>query len=189
MGSKPQQVLRDKAELESLIQVCLEVSKLAGRAISRDQIEEDWQNAPHKKPSEDQMRFIYIFMLPNNEPLKVGMSAFAGRHTELGHQYRPGKGGTLAHAILRCKKKIMDHCPTDMHSELDQLGEGRIESWMVNKLDLIKFRFEKNVDPMAIALLEVFLQCKLNPVFEGAGKGWGSQKKLRDPPKKNTGTT
>jgi hypothetical protein len=165
---------------------------LAGRNVSDNQIKWKWENAPHQMPSEERIPLIFAFILPGNRPLKVGQQhPGTKRGNELKNQYYPSKKESLVSAILRCKGVVKKNCPMEFHGGIEKL-ENRItepwrrdrttERWMLDKLSLLTFRFDISVDPMAIELLELFLQCKLWPVFEGAGRGPWSKKKLQDQP-------
>lgn len=167
-----------KTERDALIETCIAVAKLAGRDVSRGQIKDDCLDAPHKRPSEDAAPLIYIFLLFDN-PLKVGKS-IAIRGTRVGNHYNPKTKSSLARAILQCKAPIKQLCPQEMHREIDALEwKEQVESWMERNLTLVRLRFDRRIDPMVVELLEIFLQCKLRPLFEGTSRGAGSLKKLQ----------
>lgn len=192
MKNAPQRVLLYEHELPALTQACVEITERAGRYVSNDQIKPHWEQAPHKMPSEERIPFIFVFILPGNRPLKVGQQRpNPKRGNELKNQYYTSRKESVASAILRCKSEVKKNCPTDIHVEIENLEDRAIEPWrrdrtierwMLEKLSLLRFRFDPDVDPMAIELIEFFLQCKLWPVFEGTGRGPGSKNRFHDQP-------
>ncbi|HTS20060.1 MAG TPA: hypothetical protein VMP11_20970 [Verrucomicrobiae bacterium] len=167
----------NKAKRDQLIQTLIEVAKLAGKDISRDQIRDDCLDGPHRRPPEDRSPVIYVFAL-FGKPLKIGKS-FAKRGTRLGSHYNPDANSPLAKAILECKDGIKQMCPQEMHAEINDLGKECVGSWMQKYLTLTRLRFDGAIEPMVVELFEVLLQCKLCPLFEGTSRGHGSLKKLQ----------
>lgn len=161
----------DKAELNAFIQpltkALLEVAELAGSGISPNLIKVEPFLAPHKKPSEEATKLVYVF-LHSDTVLKVGMSVGRARGTRLNNNYNPRVPGTLAERIHSSKDVIKQVCPQEMHSEIDQLTPWKkhIRSWMEKNLTLITFRFDERTNDRMILLFEVFLQCKLNPLLK-----------------------
>jgi hypothetical protein len=163
----------NEPELDALRANLVTVATLAGKNISGDQIVVAYLHAPHEKPVGVPAKLLYVFLL-GDKPLKVGSALARAR---LPNNYNPDpRIDSLASRILQCKEAIKGVCSLGMHTEIDQLGKEHIQSWMERNLALVTFRFDKSIDPMAIDLFEVFLQCKLRPLFE---EGWGSLKKQR----------
>jgi len=175
------------AELEALKQSCIAVAGLAGSELSSPDIGVDRLEAPHRAPSEDRTRIVYIFFL-RQKPLKVGKSAALRRGTRLGNNYNPSVGGSLAGAILECKDAVKGVAPEELHSEIDSLRRDGIKSWMERNLTLVRFRFNRATAPEVIVLLEQFVRCRVRPLF---AEGWGSRRKQKslDPVKRESAMT
>lgn len=142
-----------------LIDDFIKVAALAGGNLSLQDFTLDFLEAPHKQPRNlpPGKMAVYIFFL-GNQCLKVGKvgSHSTARYTS--QHYNPkSSSSNLAKSILRQKTllKLLD---------IDELSVG---DWIRTSTKRINILLPDTVGMPVLGLLESFLQCRLNPLFEG----------------------
>ncbi len=102
---------------------------------------------------------VYVFAR-GNDVLKVGKVGSKSQARYTSQHYNPGSApSTLAASILaeRARHELNDDDAT-------QMGQ-----WMKNNLDRVNFLLDERLGMRVLTLLEAFLQCRLNPRYEGFG--------------------
>ena len=54
-----------------------------------------------------------------------------------------------------------------MHEDVNRLSERNIKSWIENNTTRCHFFIDAELDDLVLSLFEVFVQCRLKPLFEG----------------------
>ena len=168
-----------KNDPNKLLDDFLDVARIANVPVSREQVEIVQKPAPHERPTVRSGQFVYVFSL-DNHCLKVGSVTGSNDPTRLTNHYNP-KGGVsvLARSILENRGRVRGFLDPQRQQEFDQLPapvwepyRGRSQAsivarWMEKNLTLYIFQLRGDVDRCAVLLLEIFLQCRLRPLFEG----------------------
>ena len=148
-----------KWDVEAEIETFRKVAELAGFELSSDDIHVDLRPAPHKPPSELPSGKMAVYVFHYGEIcLKVGKAGPNSSARYTSQHYSPtAANSTLAKSILKDKKSF----------ENVKLNESDIGAWMKEYTDRVNLLVEKRRGNLLLALLEVFLQCRLNPKYEG----------------------
>lgn len=145
----------------SLIESFCQVAELAGVSLDQNDFIVDKRPAPHVPPTKlpDGKSAVYIFIF-KGQTLKVGKAGpnSNARYTSQ-HYNAEGAKSNLA-------KSLVDHGNLiGLTLSKDEAG-----SWVRANTDRINFLLDAKYNKFVIPLLESFLQCKLEPVYEGVMK-------------------
>ena len=113
---------------------------------------------PHERPNLPEGKMaVYVFSTETCV-LKVGKVNPGSADRYKYQHYRPkGAGSTLAKSLLADKNACL-RC---------SLNEKNISDWIRNNTDRVNFLIDANIDKFVLNLLEAFLQCRLQPIYEG----------------------
>lgn len=137
----------------------IEVAKLAKATLSAADITVVASAAPHDLPPtlKNGDVAVYVFIW-NNDCLKVGKVGPKSHARYISHHYNPSSSqSNLAKSILAEKESM----------GLQHLTDQSVGEWIRSHVDRVNFVLngEKNIP--VLNLLEAFLQCRLEPRFEG----------------------
>ena len=141
-----------------LLKDFLMVSKLAGIDIQLDDICIQPQKMPHRRPSLPEGKVaVYVFS-DAERVLKVGKAGQKSGDRYRYHHYNPcAANSTLAASLVR------DECAVRRYN----LNKENVGAWIMENTDRVNFILEANVGMWALMLLEAFVQCRLQPAYEG----------------------
>jgi hypothetical protein len=143
----------------ALVNDFLKVAALAGADVPAGALTVEAAHAPHVPPSSLPYGKMAVYVFCWGEKcLKVGKAGPRSRARYTSHHYLPGSSGSnLAKSLL--------HAGVDL--ELPQIQETEVGLWVRNNADRYNFLLERRCGIATLTLLEAFLQCRLQPVFEG----------------------
>jgi len=150
--------MEDK-EIDQLIVDFLKVAKLAGVDIPVRSITTEVLRQPHTPPTElsSGKMAVYVFFW-NEVCLKVGKVGPKSQARYTNQHYNPhGSNSTLAKSILKGQKELGLH----------NLTEPTVGNWIKSNTDRLNIILDVSLGVLVLSLLEVFLQCRLSPKFEG----------------------
>lgn len=155
-------------ELDKLIEDFLKIAYISGVSLSQHKIITEILTAPHHRPAglSAGKKAIYVFLIEEH-CLKVGKAGPRSVARFASHHYNTkSSGSNLARSVLKSRDLLKSVLPS-MQSEIDQLSERNIGSWLENNTTRCHFFIDSEVDDLVLSLFEIFLQCRLKPLFEG----------------------
>jgi hypothetical protein len=138
------------------------VAKIAGVDLDADAIRIERLPAPHKPPSRlpSKMMAVYVFSL-GSEVLKVGKVGPKSHARYTSQHYNPRSAlSTLAASMLKDASVF----------GADKTDETNIGDWIRTRMDRVNFLLDESYGPRLLGLLESFLQCRLQPRYEGISR-------------------
>ena len=156
-------------ELTELIKDFCEVAEKSNIDISVKNIDKEILEAPHKQPKNlpTGKKAVYIFMA-DDRCLKVGQVGPNSNARFTSQHYNPwSSGSNLAKSILKSKDLNKEELPQKLCDAIDQIYEGNVGDWIKNNTSRINIFINGNKDKKVLNLLEIFIQCRLDPFFEG----------------------
>ncbi len=113
---------------------------------------------PHERPNLPQGKMaVYVFSTETCV-LKVGkVNPGSGDRYKYQHYRSKGANSTLAKSLL-ADKNTCGRC---------NLSEKNISDWIQKNTDRVNFLIDADIDQFVLGLLEAFLQCRLQPIYEG----------------------
>ena len=146
-------------EIVGLAKDLIKVAYLAGMPLSAEELSVEFLRAPHNPPSRLPVgkAAVYVFC-HKGRALKIGKVGpnSNARYTSQHYSPRAAKS-TLAASILKHGAEIGIHGIT----------EPAVGDWIRVNTDRYNFLLDSSYPIRLLTLLESFLQCKLDPVFEG----------------------
>ena len=136
----------------------IKAAALAGINIPRPDVEVEFLCAPHRPPSSlpDGRMAVYVFML-GDRCLKVGKANQKSLARYCSQHYGLNAPSTLAKSLLTRRKNF----------DCNGLNEQNVKAWICEKTTRLNFLVPSRYGIFALSLLEAFLQCRLQPEFEG----------------------
>jgi hypothetical protein len=149
------------ATIQSLLNDFVQVAKLSGIDVSKDDLIFEILGSPHQPPKNlpKGRVAIYVFCY-NNHCLKVGKAGPKTKQRFTTQHYNPGSApSTFADSLLNGQNKI----------GLNTLTKENVGDWIKANTYRFNLLLNKTTNRFSLNLLESFLQARLNPVFEGSG--------------------
>jgi len=146
-------------ETQMLVVDFKKVAALAGIDISATALVVESAPAPHVPPSSlpKGKMAVYAFFC-RGECLKVGKVGPKSQARYTSQHYIPhSSNSNLAKSLLAARTEM----------ELLDLQDSEIGAWIQSNVDRFNFLLDARCGIAALTLLEVFLQCRLKPRFEG----------------------
>jgi hypothetical protein len=147
------------------------VARLAGCPIPLSDIEVEYFPAPHKQPSSlpPERMAVYVFMF-RKRCLKVGKAGPNSAARFCSQHYGNKAPSTLAKSLVKRQAEI----------GASKLNDKNVKDWICEKTTRINFLIPSQYGVFTLLLLEAFVQCCLQPEFEGfagqrAGKAFVQQ--------------
>lgn len=132
---------------------------LAGISISISEIEVRFDAAPHVPPSSlpAGKMAVYVFML-GEKCLKVGKAGPKSAARFCSQHYEANRApSTLARSLLK------GQCDIGVSS----LEDSNVGKWIRDNTSRVNFLIPSRYGMFSLSLLEAFVQCRLEPEFEG----------------------
>ena len=150
--------------VSQIISDFIRIANIAGFNTSYSEIQHDLLKAPHEpRKLPDNYQAIYVFSMSSNDNrvLKIGKSGKNTKARFLSQHYNPRScNSNLSKSLLNDAifwKTIRYPKPNE-----DQIG-----TWLKRNTDRDNFYFLSDLGRYYLSLFEIFLQCRLNPYFEG----------------------
>ncbi len=135
------------------------VAKLGGIKIESDAVGIEILTMPHKPPSNlpKGKMAVYIFST-EKRVLKVGKAGPKSKARYTSQHYNPGSApSTLAASMLKDENAVQRY----------GLNKLNISDWIKESTNRVNLLLDANMEKRVLNLLEAFVQCRLNPVYEG----------------------
>jgi hypothetical protein len=154
-------------DVQSLVRDFIEVSQLAGLSLRASDIETQVLVAPHRRTGLPKGKAAVYVFFHGETCLKVGkVGANSDARFRSQHYLPSGAMSNLAKSL--CLDYASDAAMSrffraDLRSEFESES---VAEWMLTNLSRVHFFLDANAPTGAVRLLEVFLQCRLQPLFE-----------------------
>jgi len=150
--------------VESLLTDFISVANLAGYSIGLPDVVYEVLPAPHH-PGNLPMgkQAVYVFSLANKSQsiLKVGKVGVNSNARFLSQHYNPNSSrSNLAKSLLENIEALGSLGNVD-------INEANIGTWIKKYTDRENFYLASDQGLLLLSLLEVFMHCRLQPLFEG----------------------
>ena|SRR5437016_6309571 len=155
-------------EPKEIIDAFLQVAELAHLPLTSAQIRHELLPPPHKRPSSlpPGLQGVYAFLL-GDRCLKVGKVGPKTQARFTSQHYGMNAPSTLTKSILANRQRLADLLAPERRDEVTTLNEVTVGAWIERNTARLHIFLPNSAGPLALALLEAFVQCRLNPVFEG----------------------
>lgn len=152
-------------DVQSLIRDFLQVSQLAGLSLQASDIETQVLVAPHKRTGLPKGKAAVYVFFHGETCLKVGkVGANSDARFRSQHYLPSGAMSNLAKSLcLDFTTKQSRFFHPELRSGFDAES---VADWMLTNLSRVHFFVDANAPTGTVRLLEVFLQCRLQPIFE-----------------------
>jgi hypothetical protein len=153
---------------EEMIRAFLQVAQLACVPLTLSDVRQEVLPAPHQRPRNlpTGLQAVYAFLL-GDRCLKVGKAGPKTKARFTGQHYGMHAPSTLAKSILAKRQRLAEILPPEQRSEVERLEQGTVGAWLRNNTTRLHFFLPTATGAFCLSLLEAFVQCRLNPVFEG----------------------
>lgn len=145
--------------LATIVNDFLKVARLAGVEIAPNAIEIERSPSPHKPPTKlpGGKMAVYVF-IKDGACLKVGKVGPKSHARFTSQHYNPTSSrSNLAKSAIAGQHKL----------GLADLSEQNVGDWIKANVDRANLILDAGYGIFVLSLLESFLQCRLNPMFEG----------------------
>ena len=135
------------------------VAELAGVKIQHGTVGVETLSMPHKPPSNlpKGKMAVYVFS-DKDRVLKVGK---AGRRSQARYTYQHYNPNSASSSLA--KSLLMDEDATIRYN----INEKNVNAWLKKNTDRVNYILDANLGIRTLTLLEAFIQCRLEPVYEG----------------------
>lgn len=152
---------RRSINIDKVIKDFLIVCKLSHIKLKQNDIlVEELSAGPNQKSSDlgDGYMAVYIFIHDKtNTCLKVGKVWTNSKARYISHHYQPSSSGSnLAKSLLKRHPKCFGLIPTK-----------KVGQWIRHNTVRINLRLKTSKKVQTLNLLETFMQCRLDPLYEG----------------------
>ena len=147
-----------KGNINKLIEDFTEIAKITGLSLLPADIEIEAQLAPHQPPIQLPRGkvAVYIFCY-NSHTLKVGRVGPKSTARYASQHYNPGSSNSNLAKSLCLKSSVVG---------ID-VNEDNVNDWIKMNVDRYNLLLPETYNGPPLNLLEAFIQCKLNPEYEG----------------------
>ncbi len=147
-------------KVDQLVSDFLKVAQISGIDVGQDDLQVEFLQAPHTPPKRLPKGHMAVYVFAqDNLCLKVGKVNIKSQARYTYHHYGTKRArSSLALSILRHSNEFGILTPSDEN----------IRNWILTNTSRLNFLLHENKGPLALNLLEAFLQCRLTPRFEGA---------------------
>ena len=148
-----------RAEITELAKDFITVANLADIPLSVEDVSVESLFAPHSPPTllPAGKMAVYVFC-HQGRALKVGKAGPNSNARYTSQHYSPGSApSTLAASVLKRGTEV----------GIQGIADSVVGDWIKANTDRYNFLLDSSYPIRLLTLLESFLQCKLDPVFEG----------------------
>lgn len=153
---------------KEVVDAFLRVAELAHAQLAPAHIRYELLPAPHNRPSNLPPGFqaVYAFLL-DERCLKVGKAGPKTQARFTSQHYGMNAPSTLAKSILANSRLLLDLLPPERRKEVSALNETTVGPWIERNTTRLHIFLPTQTGAFTLGLLEAFIQCRLNPLFEG----------------------
>jgi hypothetical protein len=153
---------------EKLLADFMQVAALAHLPIAASDIHYEVLSAPHKRPSRlpTGKKVVYVFC-SENHCLKVGRASGKSQARFTSQHYLPNScNSNLAKSLLADIARVGATSLFFTAESCASITAANIAQWIEQHTTRYHFFVDETHDAPILALLEIFLQCRLCPLFE-----------------------
>ena len=144
---------------EQLLADFLVVAELGEIKMKPDAIRVETLMMPHRPPHNLPKGKMAVYVFSDKERvLKVGKAGPRSQARYTSQHYKAGSApSTLAASILKDEDVVQRY----------GLNKRNVSGWIKKNTDRVNFILDADIGMWGLMLLEVFIQCRLQPVYEG----------------------
>ena len=153
---------------DELVGAFLQVASLAKLPLTESEVRVEFSSAPHERPTRLPVAThgVYLFFL-GDKCLKVGKAGPKTVARFCHHHYGLHAPSTLAKSILGHLQRIGELRPSERVEEVLALTDRNVGEWIEINTSRMNVLLPTRTGPFGLSLLEAFLHCRLQPMFEG----------------------
>ncbi len=152
-----------------MVETFIEIARLVSVQFGNHEVQQELLPAPHRRPTAlpSGTQVVYAFLF-GNVCLKVGKAGpktkarFTSQHYSVN-----GAPSTLAKSIINDKSILFAALPTSYRSNVEAVNEATVGSWIESNATRFHVFIPSAAGQFPLSLLEGFVQCRLEPIFEG----------------------
>jgi hypothetical protein len=139
----------------------IRAGRLAGLNIANEHLLIDVLAVPHQPPARMPAGHmaVYVFMY-GDRCLKVGKAGPRTQARYCTHHYGQHAPSTLAKSLVNRQGQI----------GLDGIDFDTVRRWLCENTSRVNFLLPASYGAFTLSLLEAFVQCRLQPIYEGANR-------------------
>jgi len=155
-------------EPKEIVQAFLQVAHLAHVSVAEAQVRYELLPPPHKRPASlpPGLQAVYAFLV-GDRCLKVGKAGPKTQARFTSQHYGMNAPSTLAKSILANRQQLAMVLSPERRGEIDALSEATVGAWIERNTTRLHVFLPAPLGAQPLTLLEAFVQCRLNPAFEG----------------------
>lgn len=136
-----------------------QIAKLAGFSLAAGDLWVESLSAPHRAPARLPTGKMAVYLFSHQgRVLKIGKAGLNSNARYTSRHYSPGAArSTLAASLLKRGKEI----------GIREIAGSTVGDWIRQNTERHNFLLDSGYPIRLLTLLESFLQCRLDPVFEG----------------------
>lgn len=168
MDAGPRTIADLTVDADEMIHAFLQVAQLAGVPLTLAELCQEVLPAPHERPRNlpPGLQAVYVFLLAGR-CLKVGKAGPKTKARFTSQHYGMHAPSTLAKSILAHRQHLAKELLPDRKNQVESLDEDTVGAWIQHNTTRLHFFLPIGAGAFTLSLLEAFVQCRLNPVFEG----------------------
>jgi hypothetical protein len=157
-------------QVDELIDAFIQVAQLARVSLDHADVCPEVLPPPHKRPRNlpPGSQAVYAFLLADR-CLKVGKVGPITQARFTSQHYGMNTPSTLAKSILANRQRFAGLLPPEWRKEVEGLDESSVGAWIQHDTTRLDLFLPTATGALALSLQEAFVQCRLNPLFEGTG--------------------
>jgi len=155
-------------EPKEIVEAFLQVANLARIPVGQSEIRYEFLPAPHKRPTRlpPGQQAVYVFLV-DDQCLKVGKAGPKTQARFTSQHYGMNAPSTLAKSMLANRQYLAASLVGPRDREIAALSEATVGTWIERNTARLHVFLPSPLGARPLSLLEAFVQCRLNPVFEG----------------------
>jgi hypothetical protein len=155
-------------EPKEIVEAFLQVANLAHVPVVESQVRYELLPAPHKHPTNlpPGLQAVYAFLV-GDHCLKVGKAGPKTQARFTSQHYGMNAPSTLAKSILANRQYLATILSGARRGEVDAINEATVGAWIERNTARLHVFLPSPLGALPLSLLEAFVQCRLNPTFEG----------------------
>lgn len=161
------------SQLQSLVELLIvdfeKVSALSNMPTLVSEIEIDFRPVPHTHPSSlpKGRMAVYMFFF-DDVCLKVGKVGPNSQARYTSQHYNPrSSNSNLSKSILKSKRELAAKVNQQFKTSIFSITEDTVGTWIEQNTSRVNILINREKGKQMLSLLEIFLQCRLKPFFEG----------------------
>ena len=152
-------------DVSTLLSDFEKVARLAGFDFYTNLITYEALSFPHRPsnlPNGKQAVYIFSLSKPSQVVLKVGKVGPNSNARFLSQHYNPNSSRS------NLAKSLLEHPDSWKELGIDSVDEKTVGDWIRKNTDRENLYLDRTHGMPLLSLLEIFLQCRLHPLFEGS---------------------